>query len=168
MSPSSFPYGYVDVPLGEGEQEIFRQTASYMRGGVPLVGGEVVVTNRRVVFRPIGVDTMPVLRDLGLPFLDGGFVLLGRFASTTSREEPQAAASDGGIAEHDRVISVKSQRNASLLRPTKPPSLVLDTESYSVELGVLHSPTSPNFSLANNAARDNAISAMREVMRGNV
>ena len=47
--------GYVNVPLLSGEQILRQQEGGYMRGGATLVGGKVVVTNQRLLFRPISI-----------------------------------------------------------------------------------------------------------------
>jgi hypothetical protein len=53
--------GYVKVPLEEGEQELLRKTAGLIQAGTSSVGGVLVLTSRRLLFRPLKVNKATTL-----------------------------------------------------------------------------------------------------------
>lgn len=73
--------GYVNVPLLSGEQILRQQEGGYMRGGATLVGGKVVVTNQRLLFRPISIGVINKLVQDGIEMLPDRLAQIGKLVS---------------------------------------------------------------------------------------
>lgn len=148
--------GYVDVPLLSGEQVLRRQTAAYLKGGKSIWGGQLIVTNQRILFRPLDVGAAASMIKDGIDFLPGNLADLGKVVSktldyTTAYGERLAGAV--GIAE---IVSASRGQNASL---TKPASLVLRfADGRALEIGVLKGKGYPTFWPANHTVRDEVVS----------
>src|ERR1700728_2117143 len=63
---------YVDVPLLEGERIDHRQAATLLSHGVNMVPGQLVLTNKRLLFQPVNYGGLNKLAKLGLPLISGG------------------------------------------------------------------------------------------------
>lgn len=145
--------GYVDVPLLEGEQIIRQQTASV--DGKSIWGGQLIVTNQRVLFRPLDMKGTTKLINDGIGFLPDNLGVLGKVVSKAL--DYTTAYQDGlqGAAPTAAIAGVRVGGNGGLFHP---PSLVLTMDTGTqVEIGILKSRLTPNFSTANRLARDELI-----------
>lgn len=68
--------GYMPIPLNDYEQVIREQTA-----GTHQVGGLLVLTNQRLLFRPIDLGLANNLIHQGLRLIGGHTALIGHFVS---------------------------------------------------------------------------------------
>lgn len=122
-------------------------------GGRGQVGGQLVVTSRRLLFGPIATE---LIRAVGSAVGDAASVPgTGVFKALLDSYEPLKAKQI--FLRH--VVSVDPGRNAGW---TGPPTLKisLDTEG-ALEYGIVASTLSPNPMPANNVARDRAIAVIR-------
>jgi hypothetical protein len=118
-------------------------------GGRGQVGGQLVVTNRRLLFGPVRTD---FVRAIGLGGAGAaGVPGTGFVKSLLDAYEPLKQKQI--FLRH--VVAITPGRNAGW---TGPPTfrLTLDTESI-LEYGIVASTLTPNPSPANNVARDRAI-----------
>jgi hypothetical protein len=68
--------GYIPIPLNDGEQVIHDQEA-----GIHQVGGRLVLTNQRLLFRPMDLGLANDLIHQGLRLIGGHTALVGHFVS---------------------------------------------------------------------------------------
>jgi hypothetical protein len=162
---SEVPDGYIDVPLLADEQMVHQQTASYLVYKKPIWGGQLALTNQRVLFRPLDpTATSKMIKD-GIAFLPDDLAVLGQVVdrvldySTAYGEDTVAAI------EAFAISGVGGGMDASLLHP---PSLVLTlVGGRTIEIGVLKSLGSANFWHANNTARDEMVAAISDQLVAN-
>jgi hypothetical protein len=152
--------GYADVPLLEGEQIIRRQTASV--DGKSIWGGQLVLTNQRLLFRPLDMKGTTKLINDGIEFLPDNLGVLGKVVSKAL--DYTTAYQDGlpGAVPTSAIASVKAGRNGGLLQP---PSLVLTMDNGTrVEIGILKSKFTPNIARSNRVARDEMVQLIKAQM----
>ncbi|OLT12274.1 hypothetical protein BJF78_24755 [Pseudonocardia sp. CNS-139] len=140
----------IQIQFEEGEVERARVTASWNPGTLKSVGGDLVLTNRRLIFTPLDVrDVVEVLTwglgkagapeaVTGLPSKIGGVVSQHVIAGSTS---------------------IVSGRDAALNRP--PTVFIRSTDGAQVEIGILAERTSMNISPKNPPVREAFIAAVR-------
>jgi hypothetical protein len=120
----------------------------------------LVVTNQRVLFRPLDVGAAQKMIKEGVRFLPDELAVLGKvvnkvFDYTVAYGEGLA----GGI-ETSKITGVRPGRNAGLLHP---PTLVLSFgNGRTLEIGVLKSIGTPNISPANNLARNELVHGINQ------
>jgi hypothetical protein len=138
------------VELLPGEREVHRTAGSVLAGGLAAVGGDIVVTDQRLLFAPLDVTQVSSLLTAGLKRAGApgaSTTLVGWIADRVE-----------GSATAVRVAAIRPGANASLMRP---PSVVVTTsDGRTVELAVLASRTTANVSVANTAARDRLVSVV--------
>ncbi len=146
----------VPVALQPGETEMAREVASLRPGELSSVGGDLVVTNRRVVFTPL--DTRDVVQVLtwalgkaGAPGPLAG--IPGQLGKLMGPEQP------GGPAGLEGIGGVAVGSAPSILRP--PTLLIVDLQGRTTEIGILASRRSPNPSRQNAVARDRILEVIR-------
>jgi hypothetical protein len=139
------------IELQPGEREVFRTAGAVLAGGLSLVGGEIVVTNQRLLFTPLNVSDGEALLAAGLKRAgapEKAVALVGYFAR---RVNDAATETD--------VVSIREGQHGSLF---KPPSVVVQGSSgRSIELGVLADPRSANAAAGNYDARRRLITAVQ-------
>lgn len=145
--------GYADVPLLAGEQVIRRQTASV--GAPSMWGGQLVVTNQRILFRPVDVKGLAELLTEGVSLLPDGLADLGKLVPKVL---DYASAYQDGLAGALPTASITGVRAGRDPQMTAPPSLILGLDTGStVELGILTSIRTPSIWPGNRTARDDTI-----------
>ena len=151
--------GYADVPLLEGEHIILAQTASV--DGKSIWGGQLVLTNQRLLFRPLDMKATEKLLSDGIDlFLPNNLAVLGNVVSKGL--DYSSAYQDGltGAVETTSITGVTAGRDAGLLHP---PSLVISmSNGAQTTIGILKSKFTPNISPANNQARDEMIALIQQ------
>ena len=147
------PDGYVDVPLLEGEEIVRRQAASV--DGKSIWGGQLVLTNQRLLFGPLDMRGARKLINDGVEFLPDGLGVLGKVVSKAL--DYTTAYQDGlaGAVPTTAIASVGPGQNRGLFHP---PSLLLTMDNGTrVEIGILESKFTPNIALSNRVARDEMV-----------
>lgn len=134
------------VLLEEGESELDRVVACTVRGGGRAwVGGDLVLTDRRVLFTPLNVNDVAALLSYGLRRVGapaGAAAVVGFIARKVARE----------AAEVSGVVRVAPGRAPGLFNP--PTAVFQLDDGRQLEFGILASRTSPNSSTGNVVARD--------------
>jgi hypothetical protein len=154
--------GYVKVPLEEGEQELLRKTAGLIQAQTNSVGGILVLTNRRLLFRPLDVNKAAAFLKEGLDFFPNGYAEVGKVASKVIDAVDDAIRSKAGGIGHKAIAGVRTGRGATLIRP---PTLYIDTSAgHTVEFGVLRGIGEPNISPRNKPHRDEMVQAIQSVL----
>ena len=126
-----------------------------------MVGGLIVLTSRRLLFRPW--DTRKTT-DLGKFITElvftGEYAVLGKVISKAYDLGQEGIDSKAGAVTLHQVTSVRAGRGPGLLHP---PCLVLNFgDGHEVKLGVVRGTWSPNFLPANATARDEMVKAIQE------
>jgi hypothetical protein len=134
--------GYVKVPLEEGEQELLRKTAGLIQAGTSSVGGVLVLTNRRLLFRPLDVSKATKILKEGVDFLPDGFAEVGKVAGKVIDAVDGAITSKAGGIGHKAITGVRTGRGATFIRP---PTLYIETAAgHTIEFGVLRGISEPS------------------------
>ena len=138
------------VTLEPGELEEARCVASYRPGTLTSVGGDLVLTSRRLVFTPL--DTRDVVEVLtwglgkaGAP--EFGTQLPGRLGDMIRQEQIRG------------VTAVDAGTDGSLLKP--PTIRITGTDGSAIEIGLLAGRRNRNNDPANRRARDDMLAAIR-------
>ncbi|MGW6447244.1 hypothetical protein [Lentzea sp. NPDC055074] len=145
------------VVMADGEAEVTRVVASFRPGGFTSVGGDLVLTTKRLVFTPLNVtDVVKVmtwaLGKAGAPDPVAG--LPEKLGELVEQED------FGGLPE---IARVEVGGPPKLLMP---PTLVISGADGAVrEIGVLASRTTTNASPKNAVERDRMAEAIRAAMR---
>jgi len=143
----------VDVPLLENEHELFRVIASRNPGTVLAAGGQLVLTNQRVVFSPWNTKDLSTVLVWGLGKAGAPKMLRDAATKLQGLIDASAIAVDG-------FSEVKVGSGASVLKP--PTLTIVGADQEPVEFGILKSLFSPNFSKANESVRDQCVAIMNE------
>lgn len=142
------------LALAEGEVEVTRAVASFRPGGLTSVGGDLVLTTKRLVFTPLNVtDVVKVLTwalgKAGAPDFIAGL--------------PEKL---GGLVEQEDFGGLTGVAVGGPPRLTTPPTLVVTGVGGAVtEIGVLQSRGTANFFPRNAVERDRMVVAIRTAMR---
>lgn len=141
------------LTFGPGESELARECASLRPGTSKSVGGDLVLTNQRLVFTPLETaDVSEVLawslKKAGAPAAVGA--LVGMVNSAITSQQIQTA--DDTVA-----------RPGTQARPLCPPTIVI-TSQHGDEwvVGVVVARLAPNWDSRNNVARDRMIQAIAD------
>jgi hypothetical protein len=138
-----------------GEREQYRTPGSVVSGGLSTVGGDIVVTNQRLLFAPLNVTDVAALLGAGLERAGApqqGTAVVGWLADRVSN-----------AAVACLVVSIENGRNRSLLSP--PTVVIAGSDGRSFELGVTASRLSPNVSQENDEARARLIAAVKSHLK---
>lgn len=150
--------GYASIPMLDGEQVIRAQTASV--DGKSIWGGQLVVTNQRVLFRPLDMKATTKLLNDGIEFLPDNLAVFGKVVAKGL--DYSSAYQDGltGAVPTSDIVGVDVGDGAGLFHP---PSLILSMSTGAqTKVGILASKFSPNISPANAKARDEMIALIRQ------
>jgi len=154
--------GYVKVPLEEGEQELLRKTAGLIQAGTSSVGGVLVLTNRRLLFRPLDVSKATKVLKESVDFLPDGFAEVGKVAGKAIDAVDGAITSKAGGIGYKAITDVRTGRGATVIRP---PTLYIETATgRTIEFGVLRGIGEPNISPRNKSHRDEMVQAIKSVL----
>lgn len=140
--------------LSNGEVEVLRVVGSQRPGKITSVGGDLVLTNRRVIFTPLNTGDLSKLLSfaLGKAGVDGNIVGI-----VDQAQGMIGTAAPIGRGALSAIASIDAGSNGSVW---KPPTLIIrGTDGSSAEVGVLGRRTSSNFSPGNRIARDRFIEA---------
>lgn len=133
------------VEFDLGEVEVARTTACTLKfGGKSWVGGELVLSSKRLLFTPLNMKDLAGLLGYGLQKsgVKGAQLAVGWIAKQIRQEAT-------GLAT---IASARPGRSGDWLRP---PSIVLvTTDGREIEFGVLAGRLLPNWSAAHRGARD--------------
>lgn len=140
------------VELTPGEFETAR-TYGQLVGANALksVGGELILTNQRLIFTPWNITDLAPLLAFGLKRagVAGAGVVVGWVAGQVR----------GDAADLTSITGATPGRDAALLHP---PTLVVQlADGRRLEFGIVVAKLSPNRSLANNDARDVFLAKLR-------
>ena len=143
--------------LQDGENEQALTIACTVKGsGKPWVGGDLVLTDLRLLFTPLNVKDVAPLLSYGLKKAGAPSAATALVGWAQSQIRP-------GATELDQVTAVTSGRSAGLLHP--PTLLVQRADGERIEFGVLASRTAPNISRANERARDVFMAQLEAVIQ---
>ncbi|WP_086669017.1 hypothetical protein [Lentzea kentuckyensis] len=140
--------------LAEGEVEITRTVASFRPGGLTSVGGDLVLTNKRLVFTPLDVTGVVGVLTWALGKVGAPDVLSGLPEKIGDRIRLEDLGAPPGVAAGGPP------------RPLMPPTILITGTNGAVsEIGVLAHRHSYNGSSANAVERDRMLAAIRAAMR---
>lgn len=140
------------VQLEPGETEVTRAVASNRPGTVTSVGGDLVLTNRRLVFTPLNVKDLTAALTWGL--------------GKVGAPEPAAKLVDqvGKLVDTHEFGTVSSLAGVSAGSPPslrKPPTLVVVSGAGTWEIGILAGRTKMSRDPSNAMERDRMLAAIR-------
>lgn len=143
------------VSLKHRETELCREVASARPGTLTAIGGDLVLTNRRLIFTPLDTkDAVEVLiwvlESAGAP---GALSGPGRPRDPVQQQESGETSGLRGMA------SVSADGGGGWLRP--PAIVVAGTDGSTTEIGVLAGRRSMNRDRANVVARDRMLAAIQ-------
>ena len=147
------------VSLQQGETELCREVASARPGTLTSVGGDLVLTDRRLIFTPLETkDAVEVLswglKRAGAPDAVSG--LPDRLGELVEQQELGGRSGLRGIA------SATADGGGGWLKP--PTIVVRGTDGSSTEIGVLAGRRSLNRDKGNVVARDRMLAAIQAVL----
>jgi len=141
------------IAMEPGESELAREVASARPGTLRSVGGDLVLTDRRLVFTPLDVHGVVELLTWGLGKTGAGDVVTDLPKKLGDLIEQKSV---GALTEISRVDAGGDAK----LR--KPPTLVVTgTDGVRTEIGILAGRRTANISASNNEARDRLLTAIR-------
>jgi hypothetical protein len=139
-------------PVLELEGVVGAWTAGRTMGGFSAAGGQVVLARDYIVFSPWDMDDtreflVKWLGEAGVPHVDK----VNKLLDATKLLEPVVLR----VAD---IAGVEVLNRASLFKP--PGARLHFRDGNHFDLGILVSPTTPNLSQKNNAARDDFVSKL--------
>jgi hypothetical protein len=143
------------ITLEPGETERLRAVASKHPGGAS-VGGDLVLTDRRLVFTPLNVRGVVEVLTWGLGKAgapDGIAGLPGKVGAMVGDPTATALAA---------IATVERGNDASLFKP--PTIVVTGNDGTRTEIGILATRTTANLAKSNNATRDEVLDAVHEAI----
>ena len=143
------------IELAAGETERLRVVASASPGGVS-VGGDLVLTDRRLVFTPLNVRGVVDVLAWGLGKAGAPDVIAGIPGKLREKVGDPAATELAGIT------AVERGGDASWLKP--PTVVVTGDDGTRFEIGILAARGRANIARVNNVARDRVLTAVREAI----
>lgn len=141
--------GYTRQDISPSATVLGKFTVSILRYGISASGAELVVTDGHLILNPINTDAArAILRELasrtGTPVLDD---ILSKIEQT-GLTEPIAIP-------RETIRSIEPSGGGGWFRP--PSIRIALINEQTIDLGVLHSVTTPNWSEKNVVARDQAL-----------
>lgn len=140
------------VELAEGERERGRFVAAKLAGNVAAVGGDLVVTDRRVVFAPLNVTDVVQVLSWGL----------AKAGAPSGAEKLPIKVGElvGQPSDAGQLTTAEAGRPATLTRP--PEVILADDKGNKVPFGVLAGRTKLNRDPANTVARNQLVALVNE------
>lgn len=123
--------------------------------GRPWVGGDLVLTNRRLIFSPLNVKDVAAV-------LSYGSQKFGAPSSATTVVGWINGQAKSEVANLSNVVMVVANRSASLLNP--PTIIVSLSDSRALEFGVLDQRMSLNGSKSNERVRDELLHRVQSAL----
>jgi hypothetical protein len=147
------------VALRPGESEIVRTPACLTKGGVSWVGGDLILTNQRLIFTPINTNDLVKLTSLGLkvvriPHANQVMTVIGWAQKLIKQVD----------TDSDVITSAAVGRyDAGLIHP---PTIVIQRSTGApLEFGIIGGGRlTPTGSSKNVVARDNFLGSIRDVL----
>lgn len=137
------------VQLLPGEVQILSAVGSWKPGTMVSVGGDVVLTNIRVIFSPLNVkDVTKIL----------GWALAKAGAPGEMGKRVDWLAKQVGDVRYTSVDSAVAAHDASLFKP--PTFIATLADGNTQEIGVLCERRAANIDKRNNGARDQFVAAI--------
>lgn len=142
-----------------GETEIIRVTASRNPGGLRGVGGDLLLTTKRLIFTPLNVKDIAAILSYGLSKAGVDSRISGLPGKVAE------VVGDAGTIGPETLTGIASIEAGTEPRLFKPPTLILTaTEGTRTEVGILAGRMVPNLSPRNTATRDQFILKVRQTM----
>lgn len=143
------------VALEAGEKEVARAVACTLKGGGRAwVGGDLVVTNRRVLFAPLDVKDVAALLSYGLKKAGAPGGATGVVGWIGGQVEPSST-------DVSDIVSATRGRSAGLLNP--PTVTVHLRDGTNLEFGILSGRMSPNVAKSNEQRRDEVLHLLQTI-----
>ncbi len=141
------------VEFGPEEVEVARVPGCLIRSDVSWIGGDLVLTNQRLLLTPVNVKGVLALTSMGLKVVQaasGPLPLVGQVMTVIGWAQKLVRSVSSDTPSIMKVTVGQQQP-----RLTKPPTLVVHrSNGPAIEFGVLTSRLTPNLSRKNVAARD--------------
>ncbi len=148
----------------EGERILKSCVAACLVRGMPSWGGQLVLTDQRILFRPLDVSAAANILREGIDLLPDNLAVLGQLVGKALDYSTAYGDALSGAIETARITGVRRGRNASL---TRPPTLVLSYEDgHELEVGLLASRSSLNLRPQNSVVRDEMMRAVEAQIAG--
>jgi len=138
--------GVQPITLAYGERELARVVACTVKGGGrPWVGGDLVLTDHRLLFTPLNVKDVAALLSYGLKKAGAPGAVIAVVGWAAGQVMP-------GTVDADEIASASVGRSGALLNP---PTIKVNLLSGgTLEFGILAARMSFNGAAANEVARD--------------
>ena len=143
--------------LSEGETEVLRVVGSKRPGTFTSVGGDLVLTNFRVLFTPLNTGDVAKLLAFGLGKAGVNGKIVGLVGKVQDMVGVAAPIGPGAIAD---IVRIEAGTNGSIFKP--PTVIVRGTDGNSNEIGVLGGRLFQNGDPRNTIARDDFLEAARQ------
>lgn len=149
------------IELMHGEFERSRVVASQDPGRMRSVGGDLVLTNMRLIFTPLNVKDIGVLLAYGLskagtPELAAGLP-----------EKLVKTIGDAAVIGPGALSGIRSVEAGSEPKLLKPPTLIITGEDGArTEVGILTGRMAMNLAKENATARDEFLAEIRDAITG--
>lgn len=142
------------MTLADGEHELTRVVACTVKGGGrPWVGGDLVLTNHRLLFTPLNVKDVAALLSYGLKKAGAPGAPIAVVGWVAGQVMP-------GSVDADEIASASAGRSGALLNP---PTIKVNLRSGgTLEFGMLAGRMSPNGAKANELVRDQFLRRIQE------
>jgi hypothetical protein len=143
---------FVDIPLEPAEQLILDKAGCLIKHGIVWKGGQLRLTDQRLLIRPWKTEDVSALLSWGLSKAGAprlAVALVGKLQAENTAE---------GL-DRDAIVSAGTGSGPS---PLKPPTVTLTmADGRHIEIGVLSGPMTPNFSRGNVSHRDELLTAFQ-------
>lgn len=150
--------GYVDVPMLEGERIVHQTAATFLIGDTSMWPGKLVLTNQRLLFKPVSLKAISDILKEGIEFLPGNLAVLGKVVDKVLDYSTAYGDSKAGAVKTSTITGVRPGNNAALIHP---PSLILAFgDGRSLAIGIVQALWCPHIWPGNNRARDEMVAAI--------
>jgi hypothetical protein len=142
--------------LLKGESEVLRVVATAQPGTLTSVGGDLVLTTKRLIFTPLETKDVVEVLTWGLEKAGAPGVVTGLPGRLGELVREQQLGGSGGLRG---ISAVTAGSPPGVLRP--PTLLVQATDGTTTDIGVLAGRRSPNWSKDNVPPRDRMLAAVQ-------
>lgn len=140
-----------------GESTIASASACTIKRGVAWVGGDLIVTNQRLIFNPWYSSDLTKLTSLGLKFVPIPHAHHVMTVVGSARRPGTQAGADAGL-----ITAVSVGQPAGLARP---PTIVVErSDGAPLEFGIASNRWTPTRSHRNIVARDRILAAAKAAL----
>lgn len=149
------------IELMHGEFERTRVVASRDPGGLRSVGGDLVLTNKRLIFTPLNVKDIGSLLAFGLSKAGAPELVSGL------PEKLVKYVGDAAVIGPGALSGIRSAEAGSEPKLLKPPTLIITGEDGTrAEVGVLAGRMAMNLAKENAVARDEFLTEIKDAIAG--